>query len=262
MPNPWFGVLGALSISDGSADIILPAGKQRTILALLLLRSNQFISPAELVDELWEGDSAPPLARANLQTYVSKLRGRLGKAAAGRIRADSRGYRLEVADHELDLLAFHRLRTAGQRARDSRQWQRASSLLTEALRLWRGQPLFDVCLGSCLVQEIDFLTVWRMQAVEARLDADLHLGRHREVLTEFQRFAVAHPLHEPLQRMYMLACYRSGLRADAVLAYRRAEGCLGAELGLRPGPDMRRLLARIEKDDPLLMDLTAEFDHL
>lgn len=256
-----FGVLGPLTSSYGDVDVWLTAARQRTILALLLMRSNQPVSAWTLIDELWAEERTPPRALANLQTYICKLRGNLGPAGL-RISTGADGYRLTASADEVDLLAFDRLRRDGHRAAAERDWERASANLTEALRLWRGQPLSDVLPGPELAHEVDCLNTWRLQTIETRIEADLHLGRHREVLGELQRLASSNPLHESLHRMYMLSCHRAGQRVEAVSAYRAVRRNLDSELGLRPSFELDRLLDRIEADDPRLMDLSVEVGAL
>ncbi|MDX3004403.1 BTAD domain-containing putative transcriptional regulator [Kribbella solani] len=228
-----FGVLGTLHIlSDAGAVLTIASGKQRLVLALLLIRPNQPLSAEYLLDRLW-GDRPPRNARTNLQVYVHRLRQVLGEH---RIAHGPGGYRLAVAPHELDALEFERLSAAGRPA--------------EALALWRGDPYADVTDIDELRDEAARLTEGRLTTNEDWYDTELDAGRHHRLIPELQAFVEQNPLRERSRGQLMLALYRSGRTAEALESYRAARSRMIDELGIEPGPDLRRLEQRILEHDP------------
>ena len=252
-----FGLLGPLVVRVGGSRVTVSAGKQRVLLAALLLRANQVVSAADLARFIWEG-GPPGTARVTLQNYVKRLRHVLGPAGPERIVTRPAGYLIEVRPGELDVARFGELSAAGLAAARAGSWERASAQLGLALGLWRGQPLVDVPSQVLAVAEVPRLAALRLDAVEARIDADLHLGRHREVIAELQALVVAEPLRERLHELLMLGLYRSGQQAAALAAYRQARRRLVEEVGIEPGPGLRRLNQQIlHADDDLLTPLPA-----
>src|ERR1700683_1034358 len=138
-----FGLLGPLVVEADGAQVTVSAGKQRVLLAALLLRANHVVSPAELADAVWEG-SPPETARVTLQNYVKRLRQALGPAGYERIVTRPAGYLIEVGPAELDVARFSELQQAGRAAARAAAWEAASAQLGAALALWRGEPLADV----------------------------------------------------------------------------------------------------------------------
>ncbi len=251
-----FGLLGPLIVRDGGSRVTVSAGKQRILLAALLLRANQVVPAAELTRFLWEG-SPPGTARVTLQNYVKRLRQSLGPRGYERIVTRPAGYLIEIAAGELDVTRFAALQAAGRAAARAEAWERASEQLSEALALWRGQPLADVPSHMLAVAEVPRLAEMRLDAAEARIDADLHLGRHREVVAELQALVAAEPLRERLHELLMLALYRSGQQAAALAAYRTARRQLVDDLGIEPGPALRELNQRILRSDAGLLHRAA-----
>jgi DNA-binding SARP family transcriptional activator/Flp pilus assembly protein TadD len=247
-----FGLLGPLLVRVGERQVRVSAGKQRVLLAALLLRANQVVAVDELAEAVWDG-SPPGSARVTLQNYVKRLRKALGPDGHQRIATCPAGYMIEAAPEELDLTRFGQLRAAGQEAARACAWERASAQLSDALSLWRGPPLADVPSRSLTRAQVPRLAEMRLDALEARIDADLHLGRHREVIAELQPLVAAEPLRERLHELLMLALYRSGQRAAALDAYRRAWRQLVDLVGIEPGPDLRELNQRILRSDSALL---------
>jgi DNA-binding SARP family transcriptional activator/Tfp pilus assembly protein PilF len=247
-----FGLLGPLLVRVGEMQVRVSAGKQRVLLAALLLRANQVVAVDELAEAVWDG-SPPGSARVTLQNYVKRLRQALGPHGHQRIATCPAGYMIEAAPEELDLTRFGQLRAAGQEAARAGAWDTASAQLSEALLLWRGPPLADVPSRPLMRAEVPRLAEMRLDALEARIDADLHLGRHREVIPELQPLVAAEPLRERLHELLMLALYRSGQRAAALDAYRRAWRQLVDLVGIEPGPDLRELNQRILRSDSALL---------
>ena len=252
-----FGLLGPLVVRAGGSRVVVSAGKQRVLLAALLLRANQVVGAGELAEAVWEG-RPPETARVTLQNYVKRLRQALGPAGYERIVTRPAGYLIEVGPGELDVARFAELRAAAGAAGRARAWDVVSARLGEALGLWRGRPLADVPSRVLAAGAVPRLAEMRLEALEARVEADLHLGRHREVVAEVRALAVAEPLRERLAELLMLALYRSGQQASALTAYRQVRRHLVEQVGIEPGPGLRDLNQRILRSDrTLLLDPPA-----
>ncbi len=239
-----FGVLGRLQVLDGGRDLTPARPKRRAMLALLLLRAGELVSLDEAVEALW-GERPPPAARNAVQGHVAALRKLLGPR---RIETRGEGYLLELSEGELDLHRFERLLTD---ARD-REPQERSEILGGALELFRGEPLADFRYEGFAAAEAARIGELRLLALEERLDADLALGRHAQVVPELERLVAGEPLRERLRGQLMLALYRSGRQADALQTYQHARDALVESLGIDPGPDLRRLERQILNQDPEL----------
>jgi DNA-binding SARP family transcriptional activator len=246
-----FCLLGPLLVRRGGAVVPVAAGKQRVLLAALLLSANQVVSLGELDALLW-GRAPPASARATLQNYVKRLRQALAGTGGSRIRTLPHGYLITVDPDELDVHRFEALQGMARQAADEGAWDRAAVQLRTALSLWRGEPLADVPSRLLAEREVPRLAEMRLQAIEARIDADLHLGRHADVIAELRQLASVHPLRERLHALLMLALYRDGQQAEALAAYQRARRVLIEELGSEPWPELRRLQHQILTADPAL----------
>ena len=254
MRETEFGLLGPLLVRSGGATVAVPPGKQRAVLAALLLSGGRAVSPDELAEVLWGADP-PQSARVTVQNYVMRLRKVLGDIAP--ISTQPAGYVLGVPSGELDVTRFEdRLAAARSAARD-RSWEAAASEASAALALWRGEPLADVESETLAMREVPRLAELRLQALELRIDADLQLGRQAEVITELRRLAAAQPLRERLHGLLMLALYRDGRQAEALAAYQQARNVLVDELGAEPGPALRELHRQILAGDPELLRARA-----
>jgi DNA-binding SARP family transcriptional activator/Tfp pilus assembly protein PilF len=247
-----FGLLGPLVVGAGESRVPVSAGKQRVLLAALLLRANQVVSAAELAEAVWEG-RPPETARVTLQNYVKRLRQALGPVGYERIVTRPAGYLIEVGPGELDVTRFGELEQAGRAAAQAAAWPDAVAQLNAALALWRGEPLADVPSHVLAQAEMPRLAEMRLGTLETRIDADLHLGRHHEVIAELQALTAAEPLRERLHELLMLALYRSGQRDTALAAYRYIRRHLVDEIGIEPGPGLRELNQRIRRSDPGLL---------
>jgi DNA-binding SARP family transcriptional activator/tetratricopeptide (TPR) repeat protein len=245
-----FGVLGPLQVADGAgAAGGVPAAKQRIVLAALLLSSGRVVSAAGLAEALWDA-SPPPNAPVVMRTYVSRLRRALGPVGA-RIVGQPPGWAVEFrGPEEFDLAEVDDLWRAAQGAGGAGEWGQVSSLLARALSLWRGEPLIDVPSAALARREAGRLAELRLQLTEARIDADLYLGRHRELAAELRRLAAEHPLREHIRVQLMLACYRCGNQGAALGVYRDARATLAEELGVDPGPELREMHQKILAADP------------
>ena len=238
-----YRILGSLEAAEDGRPIALGGSKQRALLALLLLHANRAVSRDRLIDELWDG-SPPDTASTALQVHVSQLRKAVGRDS---IVTQAPGYFARVEPGCLDLERFEQL-VADSRGLDA---DGSSEMLQEALGLWRGPPLADVD-DSVARPERAQLEEQRASAVEQRIDADLELGRHAELLPELEALVREEPLRERRRAQLMLALYQSGRQAEALEVYRRGRTLLAGELGLEPGEELRRLEKGILEHDPAL----------
>jgi DNA-binding SARP family transcriptional activator/tetratricopeptide (TPR) repeat protein len=246
-----FGVLGPLLVRRDGEMVPISAGRQHALLATLLLNAERTVSADVLIETLWDGD--PPVsARASLHNYVRRLRKALPDRDRSRILTRPPGYAIRVDPGELDLIRFEVQLGAARDAAVAGSWQEAAAQARAALSLWRGDPLEDVESQALALREVPVLTEKRLQALETRLDADLHLGGHADVTAELRRLAAVHPLREHLHALLMLALYRCGRPAEALAAYRDARRMLIGELGTEPGTELRELHQRILHADPVL----------
>jgi DNA-binding SARP family transcriptional activator/tetratricopeptide (TPR) repeat protein len=244
-----FGLLGPLLVSDDAGEpVVLRAGIPRTLLAALLLDANTVRSVDQLADVIWE-QRRPAAAAASLHNHVMRLRRQLGPVIGARIRTEAPGYRLVVADGELDLQAFADLCERGRQAARAEDWATTSALLTEALALWRGAPCPDLAGIASVAPELHRLDEARIDALRERVNADLWLGRHHELVGELQRLVAEHPLVESFHGQLMLALYRGGRQAEALETYRRLHRRLTDELGVEPSRQLRELHQDILKGD-------------
>src|SRR5215211_2255063 len=218
-----FRLLGPLEVLERDRVLMVGGGKQRALLAVLLLHANQVVSTDRLLDDLW-GSSPPATAAKSIQLYVSRLRKELGE---GRLVTRPPGYVLRLERSELDVARFEQL-VGEARVADP---ERAARKLREALDLWRGPPLADLAYEPFAQPEISRLEELRLDALELRIEADLAAGRHTQLVGELEALVAEHPLRERLWRQLMLALYRSSRQAEALEAYRGARRVLSEELG-------------------------------
>jgi DNA-binding SARP family transcriptional activator/class 3 adenylate cyclase len=239
-----FQILGPLEVLDGGQALNVGGGKQRGLLAVLLLNASRVVSSDALIDALW-GEQPPETAAKAIQIYVSQLRRVLGKE---RLETKAPGYLLRVGRDELDLYRFEALLEEGKES----GLEAASETLREALALWRGPPLAEFGYASFAQPEIARLEELHLACLEARIEADLLCGRHAELVSELDGLVAEHPLRERLRAQLMLALYRSGRQAEALVAYRDAWSALVEELGVEPGRSLRELHQAILRQDPAL----------
>jgi DNA-binding SARP family transcriptional activator len=244
-----FRILGPLEAVDGERSLALGGPQQRALLALLLLHANEVVSSERLLDELW-GEEQPGAGRAALRVRVSQLRKTVGADA---IVTRPPGYVLRVGPDDVDLARFERLVASAEDVEPSL----AAARLREALGLWRGPPLADVAYEPFAQMAIARLEELRLLAFEKRIDADLALGRHEELVPELQELVAAHSLREGTRARLMMALYRSGRQAEALAAYRDARRLLVEELGIEPSAALQELERRILSHDAELAAHTA-----
>src|SRR5215213_7659335 len=238
-----------MEVVDGGRDAAPRRRKQRALLALLLLRAGEMVTVDEAVDALW-GGRPPPTARNVVQGHVATLRKLLGR---DRIATRESGYTLRLEEDELDLHRFERL-LSDVRGRPPRE---QAELLAEALALFRGAPLQDFRYDEFARAEAARIEELRLRALELRIDAELALGRHDDVVPQLERLIADAPLRERFRAQLMLALYRAGRQAEALEAYQHARSTLVDELGIEPGPELQRLERQILNQDPRLATPSA-----
>ena len=244
-----FRILGPLEVEAAAGEIRLGGPKQRALLALLLLHANEVVPTARLIDLLWS-DSPPADADKALQIHVSRLRSALGDLDVLRTRPG--GYVLAVDAGGFDLFRFEELAAEGRRLLAQGDAAAARGALAAALELWRGAPLADVAGEPFAQPEIARLEELRLTAIESRVEADLMVGAHAQVVGELEALVAREPLRERLRGQLMLALYRCGRQAEALEAYRDARRALVDELGIEPGRALHELEQAILRQEETL----------
>jgi DNA-binding SARP family transcriptional activator len=183
---------------------------------------------------------------------VGRLRRLLGSEGGGRIRTASVGYVIDVEPDELDTAEFAVLCAEATRMREAGEWAGASERFAAALSLWRGEPAEGVSGLDEWEARVQELREMRLQALDARIDSDLRLGRHGQTTAELQALALEHPLHESFHKQLLLALYRGGRQTDALNVYQKLRHSLSHELGIDPSPAVQRTHEAILNADPQL----------
>lgn len=246
-----FLLLGPVEAWDDSCRIEVRGSKMRTVLAVLLLSHGRVVSDFSLIEMLW-GGNPPTTTQAQIQTYVSRLRGLLGPDV--RIERQHPGYRLDILSGllNLDLMEFERLAELGHAALAANEMLTAVEILRTALALWQGRALADVTDHLASFEQ-PRLEEARLSALEDRISADLALGLHGPLITELTALTAEQPLREGPRAQLMLALYRSDRTADALASYHGFRRILADELGLDPSEKLRKLHQSILTSDPELL---------
>jgi YVTN family beta-propeller protein len=253
-----FSVLGPIEAYANGSSVAVGGGRQRALLALLLVHAGEIVSRDRLIDELWAGEP-PASGSQSLDAYLSRLRKAFRDAGADDVLATrAPGYVLRA--EETDARRFEALAAEGRDALRAGAVERAAAVLAEALALWRGPAYAEVADERWACAEAGRLEELRLAVTEQRIEADLALGRHLALVSELEVLVARHPMRERLVGQLMLALYRSGRQADALAAYRAARRALVEGLGLEPGAELRRLEAAILAHDPCL-DLPSTADE-
>jgi DNA-binding SARP family transcriptional activator len=245
-----FRILGPLEVVDGGGPLRLGGRNQRALLALLLLNADEVVSTDRLIDGLW-AENPPRTAPTSLQNAVSQLRKLLG---ADRLVTKPPGYILRLEADQLDVDRVRQLVTEA-RTRDA---EGRVQLLREAEGFWRGPPLAEFAYDAFAQTAIGRLEELRLSVVEERIDAELGLDRHSELIGELEALVAEHPLRERLRGQLMLGLYRTGRQADALHAYQEARRALLEELGIDPGPALQRLHSAILRQERSLDPVVAQ----
>ncbi len=247
-----FGVLGPLAVWRDGEPVGLGGERQRSLLALLLIRANELVSVEVLVDALF-GEAPSDGAVHAVRVAVSRLR-RLLENGDEHPVLETRpgGYVLAVEPERLDAARFERLLSDGRGLLSAGDPASSAARLRDALSLWRGAPLADLPVIEHLQAEMRRLEELRLAALIERVDADLALGGGGELIAELEPLIAANPLQERLRGQLMLALYRAGRQTDALAVYRHLSGLLRDELGLEPGRALKQLERSILQQDPAL----------
>ncbi len=241
-------LFGEFEVVKGGVAIPIRGAKQRALLALLALNRGSPVSADRLIDQLWgDGQTAKP-ANA-LQAHVVQLRRTLG---ASSIVTSESGYALDVSASDLDAARFEDLVAEGRRLSAEGELASASAVLGDALRLRRGEPLSEFAYAGFADAERAHLNELALVATEYRVEADLGLGHHNELVGELEALCREHSLRERLWELLMVALYRAGRQAEALRAFSEIRDRLVDELGIDPGSSLRDLEARILDHDPSL----------
>ena len=246
-----FRILGPLEVlHEGGIPIALGPPHQRAVLARLIVSADETVTTDRLIEDLWPGD-IPATARHALHVYVSRLRSALGP---DRVRLDRSGdgYRISVAAGGLDAARFERLAADGRAALGRGDPEEAEVSIRKALDIWRGPALADFRDEAFAQPELVRLDEARITALELRIAADIELGEDSELVGELSDLVSEHPYREVFWEQLMMVLYRCGRQADALRAYQRARTQLAEELGIEPGPALRRMEERILIQDPAL----------
>ncbi len=251
-------VLGPLEVVDGERPVPIGGPKERRLLAALALQPGQVVPESRLVDVLW-GDEPPRTATKTLQNYVLRLRKALSSGHGGlSIVTAPPGYVLRGEPEAFDSMSVASLMGDARDAAQAGDHRRAAELLEVALGCWRGPSLVEFADEPFAMAEAARLDELRQVALDGRIDAELALGRHGACVAELEALVAENPLRERRWGQLMVALYRSGRQADALRAYQRARSTLADELGLDPGPELRRLEQAVIDQDPSLDMPTVE----
>jgi predicted ATPase/DNA-binding SARP family transcriptional activator len=251
------GLLGPVEVYAGGGRRIELAGQRlRAVIAQLALAQGRLVTVDRLIDGIW-GDDPPAAAVNALQSLISRLRRALPAGDAETIVAQPGGYRLAIDAADVDSAAFERLASHGRSAFAAGESATASGLLHEALSLWRGPPLADLVDVPFAAVPAARLAELRVAVFEDRIEADLRLGRHAELVPELEALTAEDPLRERLSSQLMRALYGTGRQADALAAYDRLRRRLADDLGIDPSPDLEQVHLAVLRQDPLLLPATA-----
>ncbi len=253
--GPQFRLLGPVEVRLDGATVVLRAGKHRALLAALLLRPNRVVPVTELVEHVW-GDAPPARTRGTLQTYVMRLRAALGDPSLIQTAAD--GYRMRVDPLAVDVHRFVDAAARGRTAAASNDLVGARKAFAEALELWRGPVLSDVPSEKLHSEHAPRLTELLMTVHEQRIDVELALGNHADLVPELFTLTRDHPLRERFWGQLMLALYRSSRQAEALEAFRQLDRTLDEQLGIDPSAELRSLHQAILVGSPELAAPVAE----
>ncbi|WP_433127571.1 BTAD domain-containing putative transcriptional regulator [Micromonospora sp. CA-240977] len=243
-----FRVLGPTQVllADGR-EIAVGGPRLRALLALLLLDAGRVVSAERLIDGLY-GEHPPRGAANALQSLVSRLRQAL-PAEHTPVEFHPAGYRLAVDPADVDAYRFERLAEAGRRALAGGDWPRAADVLREALELWRGPALADVIDVAGVPAQAARLDELRLAATEDRIEAELALGGHAELVPELRQLVVAHPLRERSRGHLMRALSAQGRPAEALAEFEDARRSLAEQLGVDPSPALAAIHLAVLRGD-------------
>jgi YVTN family beta-propeller protein len=246
-----FRLLGPVEVVVNGTPLPIGGHKQRALLAILLLRANEVVTRDALIDTLW-GEKPPATASDSINVYISRLRKLLAASECEtQVVTRGHGYSLDLGD-DFDLRRFEQLVGKAREIAPDGDAASARTVLDEALGLWRGPALADL-EEPFAREERGRLEELRLRALEERLELDLELARHADIVPELEALVAEHPYREPLCRQLMLALYGSGRQAEALALYRNTRRTFADELGIEPGPELRQLEQSILRQDPFVV---------
>ncbi|MFJ5840379.1 BTAD domain-containing putative transcriptional regulator [Streptomyces shenzhenensis] len=243
-----FHILGPIQVVREGRLLSIGGSKPKSILAALLLAEGKVVSNGQISEALW-GAKPPATMRAQIHTYVSRLRKVIGPDV--KILRWPTGYVLPTESAKVDYTEFMRLSSAGHAALLDQRYEEASSYLGEALTQWRGSALGGVT-SNLADAELPRLNELRITVFEQKAEADLGSGRHGPLLTELTELVERFPVRERLRSLLMTALYRSGRQAEALAVYREGRKVLAEDLGVDPSPSLNAVFQAILNGDPEL----------
>lgn len=254
-------VLGTLEVSVNGTSVVPNASKPRHLLAVLAMNADQLVTSSSIKEELW-ANRVPRSASSTLQTYVLHLRNLIRDALPGEdadlvreiLVTRPSGYMLRVAQDAVDAIRYNQLASAGRAAGFAGDHVMAERLLSQALALWRGPVLADVATGPQLDIEAMRLAECRLTDLTLRIDSDLYLGRHQQVLGDLAALCARHPFMENFRAQFMLALYRAGRPGQALEVYHELSTTIRDQLGVDPSAQLRDLHQAILTGDPVVDD--------
>lgn len=248
-------LFGPVRAWRGGEEVVLGSAQRRTLLAVLALQANQVVTRSELIDAIW-GEKAPASANGGIYTYVSSLRSALDpdrpRHEATEVLASSGpGYCLRVDAESIDVVRFENFRERARVCQRGHDISGALTALDNALDLFRDEPMAGLP-GPFAATHRERLRELRLEVIERRAKIMLDAGEHQKVLDEIRSIAVAHPMHEGLQSLNLLALYRCGQRTEALRIFEDLRTATIDELGIEPGLDLTTRYEQIKADDPQL----------
>ncbi len=243
-----FRLLGPLEVRAGDDWQGIGAPKWRSVLAALLINAGQIVPADFLISEVW-GDAPPETAGNLISIYVLRLRRLLGEADSGLLVTRAPGYQLKLAPTDTDAQQFETMVRNGRRTFSTGDAEGAARALAEALGLWRGKPLADVPATALVEAEADRLAELRLDAIELRITAELAFGGHVQAVPELRRLLADNPLREALWLLLMKALDGAGRHAEALDVYAHARTAIAEELGVEPGPELRKFHGQLLAKD-------------
>lgn len=254
-------ILGPLEVLVAGVSVVPTAGKPRQVLAMLAINAGSVVTNAALMEEIW-GNRPPRSAAATLQTYMLQLRKKLQDAlATGATQTPKNvlvtkqtGYLLNMPTEAIDAVRYERLAATGRNVAAAGDYPTAGKIIAEALGMWRGPALVDITAGSQLEIEAMRLEEVRLADLALRIDADLYLGRHRQLLGELAALCARHPFMENFCAQHMLALYRSDQPARALEVFHATRATMSQQLGVDPCPRLRQLYQLMLAGDQSVAD--------
>jgi DNA-binding SARP family transcriptional activator len=257
-------VLGPLDVRHDGVLAVPSAPKPRKVMALLLMNPSRVVPVSSIISELW-GDQPPRSALTTIQTYILKLRkllatatgSTLGEVADSLLRTSGNGYRLFVETDDFDLYRYQHLEEAAVGSLADGDLKSGGRFLRDALSLWTGPALMNVEQGRLLEAEVAKLEQSKLTMIEHRVEIELRLGRHREILSDLMSLVAKYRFHEDLHAQYVVALYRSGQRTMALETFHKLRENMVDELGLDPSPKLQRLVNGVLSCDATLDDISV-----